>query len=775
MTTATELESAEACAPEALPLPFAYVPAKVLVPTPRPGSICRTPVINRLRGAQHFPVVTILGPAGSGKTTILAQWADRDERPFAWVSIDDRDNDPLVLVRHIAVALNRVAPLDRAVLNSMRSRSRSLWTTAIPKLATALTSLDSPSVVVLDNASLLTSNASLEVVSTLAEHVPKRSNLVLAGRSSVEVSIAGLRARGMLFEVGPELVSLSKREAETLLRATHIELDDHQLSELVDRSEGWAAGLYLSALAIRDGSSPDSEGPSGDDRYLGDYFRSECLAGHSPQHLAFLRRTSILESLSGPLCDAVLGRRDSTSELAAIGASNLFVVPLDRSDRSYRYHPLFRELLRWELEREEPDKVLPMHCLAADWFEANGETEAAITHATAAGDMDRVARLVLSVGASACAADGIATVERWLQFFDRPLLERHPEVAVLGAWVHSRRGRGVEAKEWLEIAEGSASEELLVDGIASVEACVAIVRAAMCEDGVEKMLSDTEVSLAKLPAESCWRPIAVLLRGVALAMLGESDQADAAFACAAEIGELRGATDACVAALSERALIAADCRDHAAVDRFTHDARRVASTAEADCLTAGVLQSAEFARTLLRGCRWRDVRDELMLAHRLSPTLPSTFPWLGVQTHLELARAFLTLRDAGAAQSELDLAGAILGREINLGILHDQAARLQHEVEQLRESRAGGDFGLTPAELRLIPLLASHLSFRMIAERFLVSRNTIKTQAISIYRKLGVSSRSDAIEEASRLGLIDSTTGTVADDAEAGRDRKLVA
>jgi LuxR family maltose regulon positive regulatory protein len=773
VTIATESEFTAARAPGALP--FAHVPAKVLVPTPRPGSIWRTPVINRLRGAQSFPVVTILGPPGSGKTTILAQWADRDERPFAWVSIDDRDNDPLILARHIAVALHRIAPLDRAVLNALRSRARSLWTTAIPNLAMALTSRESPCVMVLDNASLLSSNSSLEVASTLAEHIGRRSNLVLSGRTPFEGSIAAIRARGLLFELGPDLLSLSKREAESLLRATAIELDDHQVSELIDRNEGWAAGLYLSALAVRDGSSPDCERLSGDDRYLADYFRSECLAGHSPQQLAFLRRTSILESLSAPLCNAVLGRRDSARELAAIGASNLFAIPLEQSGRSYRYHRLFRDLLRRELEREEPERVLPMHRLAADWFEANDEGEAVITHAAAAGDMDRVARLVVSLGAQACAADGIATVERWLHFFDRPRLERHREVAVLGAWVHARRGRALEAKEWLAIAEGSAPEDLLVDGTASLQACVAIVRAAMCEDGVEKMLSDTEIALAKLPPESCWRPIAVLLRGVALALLGESDEADAAFACAAEIGELRGATDACVAALSQRALIAADCGDHAAVDRFTHDARRIASTAEADCLTAGVLQPAEFARTLLRGCRWREVREELMVAHRLLPSLPSTFPWLVVQTHLELARAFLTLRDAGAAQSELDLAGAILGREINLGILHVQAVRLRHQVDQLRESRASGDFGLTPAELRLIPLLASHLSFRMIAERFLVSRNTVKTQAISVYRKLGVSNRSDAIEEASRLGLIDGNIGAVADDAEADGDHTLVA
>jgi LuxR family maltose regulon positive regulatory protein len=577
--------------------------------------------------------------------------------------------------------------------------------------------------------------------------------------------IAALRARGLLFEVGPELVSLSKREGETLLRGTNVGIDERQASELIDRSEGWAAGLYLAALAIRDGSGPDCERPSGDDRYLAEYFRSECLAAHSPQQLAFLRRTSILESLSAPICDAVLSRRDSARELAAIGASNLFVVPLDRSGKSYRYHRLFRDLLRSELEREEPELVAPLHRLAADWFETNDDPESAIAHAAAAGDMDRAARLISSLGVAVCDAGRIDAVERWLHHFDTASLERHPGVAVIGALVHARRGRRVEADAWLEIAAGRDAD---------VRGCIAVVRAAMCESGVEAMLVDAEIALSALPAESSWRPIALLLHGVALALLDKPDAADASLALADDLGDLRGATDTRIAALSERALIAAGRGDSAAFEQFTHDARRLASTIEPQSSTIGVLLPAEFARLLLRRARWGEARAELTAARRQTTEHPAPFPWLAAQTHLELARAFMTLRDVGAAQLELDEAADILRGRRDLGILHAQANHLQSELDTVRDLRPGVEFRLTPAELRLIPLLASHLTFPKIAERFCLSRNTVKTQAISVYRKLGVSNRGDAIQQALRLGLLAGDVDEGADELES-TERALVA
>ena len=193
--------------------------------------------------------------------------------------------------------------------------------------------------------------------------------------------------------------------------------------------------------------------------------------------------------------------------------------------------------------------------------------------------------------------------------------------------------------------------------------------------------------------------------------------------------------------------------DHVSGDSLAEEARRVGAGTE--CIAASVLQIAVFARTLLRRGRFEEARHELALARRLAPSQPEAFPWLRLQSRLELAQAYMTLRDVGEAKAQLAEAAEILVHHPTLGVLAAQTARLQEELDELRDTRSSGESGLTRAELRLLPLLASHLSFREIGERLSVTRNTVKSQAISVYRKLGATSRSEAIEQARRLGLLD--------------------
>jgi LuxR family transcriptional regulator, maltose regulon positive regulatory protein len=734
-------------------LPFDYLRAKTLVPAVRPGSVSRTPLVNRLRAARTFPLVTMIAPPGSGKTTVLAQWADRDERPFAWVSVDARDNDPLVLLQHIAAAFHRIEPLDPSISKALRPRTESIWTTAVPKLTAALASADTPFVVVLDDASRLSSPTSLELVSTLGRHIPEHSTLVLAGRVPLRLPIASIRATGRLFEVGPELLALSRREAESLVQATDVELCDEELTALLHRTEGWAAALFLCVLAMRDSGSRDVE-VTGDDPYLAAYFRSECLSEITPQLWTFLRRTSILETLSGPICDAVLERDSSGRALADIDRARLFLVPLDRTRRAFRHQRLLRELLRRELEEHEPDRVASLHRLAADWFEANDLPDEAIVHAAAVGDMDRVARLVCACALPACGAGRIAEVEAWLRLFSDLQLERYPAVAVLGAWLHARRARTEEARRLLALAERCSAEAPPPDG-STLGSWVSIVRAALCERGVEQMLEDAEAGLRELHNDSYWIPAALLLEGTALALSGDCSRADEVLGEAAESGRRLREADLCAAALVERALAAEERGDLAAADRLVQEAGSTMTLAGDDCLDAGVLHQAVLARALLRSSRWPEARDQIVSARRLADSTSGGFPWLAVQGRLELGRTLMALRDAGGAREQLVKAHEILRSQPTLEGLLDRARRIQSELEALQDIRLQPTPGLTRAELRLIPLLASHLSFREIGDRFSITRNTVKSQVISIYRKLGVSSRSEAIDKATALGLIE--------------------
>ena len=282
---------------------------------------------------------------------------------------------------------------------------------------------------VLDGADAL-SHDTIAAVGTLVGHMPPRSMIVLSGRVLPDLPVAALRAGGPLLELGSYELALSRREAELLLRAAALEPEDAEINELVERTEGWAAGLYLTALAARaendEGNQRDGLAVTGTDRYLADYFRSEYLSRLEPDRLTFLRRTSVLETMSGPLCDAVLDRKGSALELASLEQSNLFVVPLDRHRGAFRYHHLFRELLLQELEEREPELVPVLNQRAADWFEAQGDPESTLAYSHAAGNEDSAARILSSIAMPVSAAGRVAAVESWLERFDGETLHRYP-------------------------------------------------------------------------------------------------------------------------------------------------------------------------------------------------------------------------------------------------------------------------------------------------------------------------------------------------------------
>src|SRR5262245_7750416 len=742
-------------------LPVDIVAAKIRIPQLRPGTVSRTALVNRLRTAMSTPVMTVTAPAGYGKTTLLAQWAARDSRPFAWVSIDERDNDPFVLLRHFAGAVHEIEPLDRDVFRALNTPADSIWSSAVPRLGASLTSSSTPPVIVLDDAHLLRSRDSLHAVSALADHVPDGAMLVLAGRVTPRVAIAALRASGLLLEIGVEELSLDRREAQLLLQAAGVELNIAETTALVGRCEGWPAGLYLAALALRDEDDETERrgliaALRGDDKYLSEYFRSEYLSGLRPGALRFLRRTSVLAQMSGPVCDAVLADAGSARELEKIERSNLFLVPLDRRQESYRYHHLFRDLLQRELVEVEPEVVPVLHRRAADWYEAHDDLESALEHADAGGDLDRVAEIITGIALSLYFAGRVAAVEAWLRRFDFARLERYAGVAVVGGWVHALCGRREEAEQWLAAAERGTFAGRLPDGSTSPQPWIAILRAAMCCDDASKMLADAESALADLPPDSLVRPSALIVQAAAYLLIGEDDRSDEIFKRAAEEAERLGTTDTCVMAISERAAIASARGDAVAADALALEASELAEAGHVEGYMTTAMALATAARAQLRRGRWDAARAYLAKAQLLRPLLSeSAFPWFSIQTRLELARSYLALRDSGGARSLLAEVGEMLHDRPGIGVLSQQAEALRDEVGEMPEPGDATRTGLTCAELRLLPLLATHLSFREIGERLYVSRNTVKTQAISVYRKLGVSSRSDAIQRADELGLVD--------------------
>jgi LuxR family maltose regulon positive regulatory protein len=346
------------------------------------------------------------------------------------------------------------------------------------------------------------------------------------------------------------------------------------VAELVGRTEGWPVGLYLAALAVKAGGSRPDAGFAftGDDRFMADYLRQELLARLPPGLVLFLTRTAVLDRMCAPLCDAVLGTDDSGRVLESLEGSNLLLVALDRDHGWYRYHHLFGELLRAELERREPGLAGRLHARAAAWCEDNELPELAIDHAQAAGDSDRVAQLVLGVMQPVWASGRVDTVLGWVEWFEaRNLIERHSAVTVHGALILALLGRPAKAERWAEAAERAPSTGTLPDG-STMESYLAYLRALLCRDGVGEMRRDATLALEGLSPTSPYRATMLHTQGVADLLDGDLEGADPVLGDAFDAATRAGAPPLAAVVLAERGIVAAARGDWPAAEAFAEQA-----------------------------------------------------------------------------------------------------------------------------------------------------------------------------------------------------------
>jgi LuxR family maltose regulon positive regulatory protein len=504
-------------------------------------------------------------------------------------------------------------------------------------------------------------------------------------------------------------------------------------------------------------SEASAQAFAGDDRFVSEYFRFELLSRLPPGEARFLQYTSVLDRMCGGLCDAVLQTARSAQTLQTFERTNGFVVPLDRRGEWYRYHHLFGQLLRNELERSEPHVVPALNRRAMDWCIANDLTEAAVAYGHAAGETDTVAGLLDALALPLYYDGRLETLDEWLAWFDDDELRQYPALAVSGAWLRALTGRPAEAERWLALAEGATSRIPLSDGTATIEPWVANLRAGMMPDGVEQAIADGDLALDRLSPESGWRASALVVRGIAHAIVGATERATDDLMAAIEVGLAMSANDVVYAAHAQLALLAAKRGEWREAARLAREAQaRVDKFGLGDYSTSALVH-ATTARIALHESRAEDARTALARAHRLRPLLDHGVPWLSVTVGLELTRAHLTLADAGAARTVFAETERVLEVRPHMGSLADDARELRPRVEATGGSAGAWAMSLTGAELRLLPFLATHLMFPEIAARLFISRNTVKSEAVSIYRKLGVASRSNAVERAVEVGLLESS------------------
>ena len=737
---------------------FDLLASKLRRPVVRPGTVLRLPLTERLARGEPRPIVSVVAPAGYGKTTLLSQWAERNGQAFAWVSVDDGDNDPKVLLTYVAEALDAVEPIDRRVFDALASPASSVPGSVVPRLGAAFSSMTAPVALVLDDVHALHNSECRAALSVLADHVPAGSRLALAGRAEPPLRVARLRAEGRILEIGPGDLSLTCEEAASLLRDAEVMLGEDEVAGLHLRTEGWPAGLYLAALYLREGGPLASAAVSfgGDDRLVSEYMESEFLSRISRRQRVFLTRTAVLERLSGPLCEAVLELPGSAATLAELARSNMLLVPLDRRGEWYRYHHLFRDMLRAELHRLEPGLIPVLRRRAAGWCVRNGLPEEALEYSMAAGDVDTAAGLVEKLVVPAHRKGRVPTVNRWLRWLeDQGGIQGHPMAAVLAALFCALTGRPVEAERWADVVDRWQYGDPAVPGDPSTEAWAAVMRTFLCRHGAEQMRADADEAVRRFAAESFVTPAPAFLQGIARVLCGDLDGGDASLEDGVSVGEEVGAHEDVALALCERSLIAIARGDWGRTETLAGQAADVLRRAGIEESYATPLVCAVRARVAVRRGDVAAARRELVRAQRLRHLLTYALPYFAVQARLELARVHFAVADLAGAKTLMREVDELLRHRPGLGNLTGQARALRARLAEDRGPSAPGASALTAAELRLLPLLSTHLSFPEIAGELFLSPNTIKSQAISIYRKLGAASRSQAVTRSRELGLLE--------------------
>ena len=481
---------------------------KLHVPGPRPGFVLRQRLADRLDEGLGRGLVLVCAPAGSGKTALLADWARCGRRPVAWLSLDEGDNDPARFWRHAVAALDEVRPgIGERVGPLLGPPPPSSFEPLVTALINELTArpADGEVLLVLDDYHLVGSQPVHASVGFLLEHLPPGLHPVLASRADPPLALARLRGRGQLAELRAAELRFTADEAAAMLReAAGAELPDAAVAALAARAEGWAAGLQLAGLSLR--GQEDVAGFvaafTGSHRYVLDYLAEEVLEQQSELVRAFLLETSVLERLSGPLCDAVTGRYGSQALLERVERAGLFLVPLDEVRGWWRYHQLFADLLRVRLQAEQPARVAQLHRNAAAWCQEHGLADDAIRHAVAAGEMTWAARLVEQHFDATFRLHGEgATIQRWISALPDDVARSRPRLLLAQAFLEAHSGRVEEVERLLDAAgraPAGAAEEPFEPSVGRAASILGNIPAldALCRSYLAYLRGDAEATAA---------------------------------------------------------------------------------------------------------------------------------------------------------------------------------------------------------------------------------------------------------------------------------------
>ncbi len=724
-----------------------------------PTRIVRTRLLDKVASAPpQVTVVVLSGPAGSGKSALAEQLLEDDDRQHAVVALARHSDEPTTLAAALLDAFRALGASTARLRLDVTAEEPAYSATLLPALEhVAAATGASPYVLVVDDVHLVHDPRCHELLRAVAGAVPVGSRLLVLTRDEPPSWLARMRAEGHLLDIEQRELAFSVPETERLFRSLRLHPDKDQVVRLVEQSEGWAVGLYLTALAMaREGGSPtDRIGsvPSGPGTRIGEYLRSEVLDPLDPHERQFLLRTSVLDELTAGACDAVLERRDSAAVLPHLHQHNLLVVRLEGGDR-FRCHHLLAEQLATDLAADDPTLVPVLHQRAARWFEAQGDLDAAIRHAKQAGDLPLLAELVWS-GIEGCLGSGRPDrLRAWLGGLSDRDVASDRWLSLATAWSAEQTGDLDRMRRWLLTSQKHAGrdwrERMQDDEYA---ASVALLVGIVGESGLDDSVVLCQGALRGLPVDSGFRAAAAFISGVCLTLLRRPGEGTANLVEAEQLARALSIPLVQADALSWQGLMAVAAADHARGAELIAEASRLIEqyhldrmVTSAHCLTA---------KALLMATRHEpDAAATLATARRLTVTIHGVGPWLAVCGRLFQARAALLLGDPALARLLIIEAKAAMTTELAdslAGDLLDDTETLFRSVSLAGISGAA----LTAAEMRVLQFMPSHLSFPLIGEHLHLSLNTVKTHALAIYRKLGVNSRDEAVARAQELGLVE--------------------
>jgi LuxR family maltose regulon positive regulatory protein len=711
----------------------------------------RERVLRLLEPEPAVRLAAVSAAAGYGKTTLLHGLYERrrSEAPAAWLTLDETDDDPTVLWTDLLAALRTALP-DLEIAASARGIPEGDIPDIVPVELVNELSEHGQVALVLDDLHRVSSRAALDGVAWLAQNAPAGVGLIVAGRTRPSLPLGTLRAHGALLEIGADRLAFTVDEAEAILNGHHrLRLERRDVEWLVAHAEGWPAGIHLAGLSMLEARDRPhaARGFTGTNEFVREFLAAEALERDDPATQDLLLRSSVLDRFNGPLCDAVLGTKDSRRALAHLSSTNLFLIPLDDQQGWYRFHHLFGEFLRDQLETLHPGAARAIHRRAYLWHREHGSLDDATHHALHAECYDDAAGLIAAGWPSYATTGRHGVMLARLAQLPHSIVWNDQGLLLAYAWMLVAAGRPADAREAVRIVEdmGALDAGPLDDGFTSIESSLATMRSVMHDGQVAAGIANGRRAVELEPPGSPWRATACYGLGTSLYLAGALDEADRWLAESTQVAHAQGRWLLAASSMAITSLLEGD--------RLRLDDQATLAQRSITIVREHALEEVAFAPHLALGVSLSaDGRAEEALAplERCIDMVRSGRSSMLALALVELAAALRAMGRRRSANNARAEAAAVIGSLSDPGALPE---RLQVLTDSWTNGgRAGA--ALTDRERTILRMLKGTLSERDIGRELYLSRNTIHSHTMSIYRKLGVSSRAAAVRQAERARLI---------------------